>query len=886
MEMIDNLTGTVLDLSHQTTELEKQYDYEQAESRLRQQWKEAGIYSYKGDSSDPVFSIDTPPPTISGKTHMGHVYGFIQQDFIARFKRMRGYNVFYPFGFDNNGLPTERFTERTKGVSAKEIGREKFSELCIETSKQVEDEMKGIWQNLGISADWSLLYRTISDELKKISQLSFLKLYEQDLEYRKKGPTLWCPECSTAVAQVQLEDKQVETKFNDLVFELESGEDLIISTTRPELLPACVSVFVHPDDPRADELAGKKARVPMFDYEVPIIKDERVELEKGSGRVMCCTFGDQTDMEWYYSHDLPLRVAIDRDGQMTDLAGKYEGMDIKQARKEIIKDLEESGYLVDQEETVHEVNTHDRCGTEIEFFITEQWFVKLLDNREDFLQAGEDMNWYPEHLESRYRDWIEGLQWDWSISRQRYYGIPIPVWYCKNCNHVILPEEDRLPVDPLEDQPEKECPECGSNEFKPESDVLDTWATSSLTPLINAGWDGENYDEDIFPMDLRPQGHDIISFWLFNAVVKSLYHTDQVPFEDVFINGMVLDPEGSPMSKSKGNIITPDDFIEDFPSDAIRFWAGGSKYGEDIPFKEKEIVTGEKFITKIWNAFRFNNNFIDFSQPPEKTDELKLMDKWMLAHLKQNIKQVTEAFDSYDFRKAREKIKQVFWNYYCDNYLEIAKRRLYDKENDKAAKYALYKSFMTSMKLLAPIMPYLTDKIYQEVEDQGSIHQADWPEPESEDYEDELEIGQQVIQVLSSLRKYKSDRDLPLTEELPTVKIFGLDWKGLENEVKETVKRSMQVQNLELSQEKPEVKEKISEVNLSYDKLGPKYGSDVKQIEQEIEQGDYELKKNKLVLDNFELEDEEFNLEKEFFLPEQEGEIINLPDQNAFLIVN
>ena len=861
------------------TDMDKEYKTRETEQKWQKKWKEDQVYRYRKESDDKVFSIDTPPPTISGKTHMGHVYGFIQQDFIARFKRMQGFEVYYPFGFDDNGIATERFTTRRTGKNPREVGREKFSELCKGVAEETENKMRNIWNNLGISADWNLLYRTISDEVKKKSQLSFIKLYKDGKEYKKKGPTLWCPECSTAVSQVELEDKEIDSYFNDLVFKLEDGEDLIISTTRPELLPACVSIFVHPEDPRSEELVGKKAKVPLFDHDVPIKEDERVEMEKGSGIVMCCTFGDQTDMEWYYAHDLPLRLAIDREGNMTDLADKYEGMDVNKARKAIVEDLKEENLLKDRREITHEVNTHERCGEEIEFFITEQWFVEILDNKEEFLEAGRKMDWYPEHLFTRYKDWIEGLQWDWCISRQRYFGIPFPVWYCKECGEVVLADEEELPVNPLEEKPSKDCPVCGNREFEPEEDVFDTWATSSLTPLINANWDGEDYDEEIFPMTLRPQGHDIISFWLFHTVVKSLYHTGQVPFRDVLINGMVLDPEGRKMSKSKGNVVVPEEIMEEFPADAIRYWASGSKSGEDLPFKEKDIETGRKLLTKLWNASKFSSQFLKEFEPGDRPGELEKIDKWILYRLDETVERITNLFENYEFGKVREEFSNFFWSDFCDNYLEIAKKRLYSEsgEEKRSAQFALYNVLLNSLKMLAPIMPHATEEIYQDIfGSQESLHRAPWPEKVNLSEESDKEKGENAVEVISAIRRYKSDQGVPLNSEVERATVYG---EGLK-EMRETIKNAMNIEILNFEKGSPEMREEIIDVGLNFEKLGPKYGGKVNAIKEASQDENMrEIKNGKMHLkvsgETLTLEEDEFALKKEYRLENEDLGLIN-----------
>src|SRR3989344_1656288 len=462
------------------------YDAKEAEPRLQKFWESEKVYKFDAKSKKPVFSIDTPPPTVSGKMHMGHAFSYSQMDFIARYKRMRGFNLFYPFGTDDNGLPTERLVEKERKVKAANMERQEFVKICLDAlEKEFRPKYIKNWKDIGMSCDFSLFYTTINEHCRRISQKSFLDLYEDGREYQKEAPSIWCPECTTAIAQAELEDKELKSYFNDIKFKLKDGKD----------------------------------------------------IEKGTGIVMCCTFGDLTDTEWYKAYKLPLKIVISKDGKIIN-SGRYNDMSIQEARKTIIEDLKERGLLVSQKEITHIVNVHERCGTEIEILETKQWFIRYLDLKKLFLNEGNKLNWYPEHMKVRYDNWIKGLQWDWCISRQRYFGIPFPVWYCKNCNEVILADEKDLPVDPMYDKPRiKKCPKCSSNEFIPEKDVLDTWTTSSLTPQIAVQLvKDEKVRKKIFPMSLRAQAQDIITFWLFNTLVKSQLHFKKNPWKDVMIS--------------------------------------------------------------------------------------------------------------------------------------------------------------------------------------------------------------------------------------------------------------------------------------------------------------------------------------------------------------
>ncbi|MFH1592486.1 MAG: valine--tRNA ligase [Candidatus Woesearchaeota archaeon] len=753
-------------------EMSKNYDARKAEEKWRKHWEKSRVYCFNNKSKKKIYSIDTPPPTVSGGIHMGHAFSYTHTDIIARYKRMQGFNVFYPFGFDNNGLPTERLVEKEKNVRAKDTPRKKFNNMCLQVSKEYEDMFKKFWGELGLSVDWSLLYSTIEPRVQRLSQRSFIELYKKGREYRKEAPTIWCPECQTAIAQVELEDKELSSTFNDILFEIE-GKHVTIATTRPELLPGCVAIFFHPDDERYRHLKGKKAKVPLFNYKVPILEDKNVDPEKGTGLMMCCTFGDVDDVDKWYKHNLPLRMSIRKDGVMDKLAQKYEGLSIKEARGEIIKDLEENKLLTTQKHITHVVNVHERCGTEIEFMVTKQWFIKYLDLKKEFLEFGKKLNWYPEHMRVRYDNWIKGLQWDWLISRQRYYGIPFPVWYCEKCGEVILAEDSQLPVDPLKDKPKKFC-KCGSKEVVPEKDIMDTWATSSLTPQINAKWkDNENLFKKIYPMDLRPQGHDIITFWLFNTVVKSYLHGKKTPWRDVMISGHGLDPQGKKMSKSKGSPYNPIELLKKYPADAIRFWAAGSRLGDDLPYQEKDVLTGQKTVIKLWNAARFS--FMHLKGYKLKKTRLEGFDKWVLIKLNRIIKTSTEGFENYEYSKTKLGVENFFWNTFADYYLEIIKDRLYNpekrgKQERVSAQYTAYTSFLAIIKLLAPIMPFITEEIYQmyysKREKEKSVHVSMWPKIEKLEDKDIEKGGDRAIEIISEVRKFKAKNKKSLKEEI------------------------------------------------------------------------------------------------------------------------
>ncbi|MCX8158517.1 MAG: valine--tRNA ligase [Candidatus Diapherotrites archaeon] len=791
----------------------------QIEVKWQQYWEENNIYKFDEQSDKPIYSIDTPPPTVSGNMHIGHAFSYTHTDFIARYKRMKGCNVFYPFGFDDNGLATERLVEKNRNILAKNFTREEFIKICQEETKIVEERMRKQFGLLGLSVDWSLVYRTIDEWCRKTAQRSFIDLYRIGRVYLKEAPTMWCPKCETAIAQAELEDEQIESTFNDIYFELEDCSKIIIATTRPELLGACVAIFVNPADNKNNHLIGKKAKVPLYNYYVPILADHRVDPQKGSGIVMCCTFGDQTDIEWYLAHNLPLKIAISKDGKMTKIAGKYEGMDIKSARKKILEDLKKEGFLVSQKNIIHTVNVHERCKTEVEFLVSKQWFVRYLDLKDEFIVRGEELNWYPEHMRHRYNNWIKGLQWDWCISRQRFFGVPFPVWYCKKCGEVKLADEDELPVDPLVDKPKTKC-KCGSNEFEPEDDVLDTWFTSSLTPQINAKWrEDEKYFRKIFPMSMRPQAHDIITLWAFNTIVKAHMHNGCLPWKDIVISGHALDPKGRKMSKSLGNVVDPEEIINKYSADILRYWSASASLGEDLPFQEKEFVAGKKFINKLKNAAKFVMVACEnFELEEHKEYKLRLSDKWILSKLNKMKRFATECFEKYEFSKALAAIRNFFWLEFADFYIEEVKYRIYgnDYESKEAAQYTLYKVINDLIKLIAPFMPHICEEIYKEIlkGKKLSVHLEEWPTV-NENLIDEIaeQKGEIVKEVISSIRKYKTINNMSMNQEITEVILITKDdkIKSALDESIEDITKTMNIKRLRI--EKKLLNEKTNQIS-------------------------------------------------------------------------
>jgi valyl-tRNA synthetase len=769
------------------------YDYKEVESKLLKFWDSKGIYKFDPKSKSKIFSIDTPPPTVSGKMHIGHAFSYSQQDFVARYHRMKGENVFYPFGTDDNGLPTERLVEKLKGVKSTHMSRTEFVQLCEKTIKEIKPDFINDWKIIGMSCDFSNTYSTIDEHCIKTSQKSFIDLFKKKLVYQNEAPSMWCVQCQTAIAQADLEDKELDSTFNDIKFNLEDGSEITISTTRPELLPACVCIHVHPADKRYKKLVGKNAVVPLFNQKVKIFTDEAVDPEKGSGILMICSYGDKFDVEAINKRKITPRIAITKDGKMNELAGEFAKLPLKEARKEILKKLEEKGFLLSKRPIRHSVNVHERCGTEIEFLTTRQWFIKILDNKKKFLDAGKKINWYPEFMRMRYEKWIEGLNWDWCISRQRHFGISFPVWKCNKCSEIIVADEKDLPVDPLITKPKNKC-KCGSNDFSGELDVMDTWATSSVSPQIITNWAEDNVFKvdfsKMYPCSLRPQAHDIIRTWAFYTIVKGIYHNNKQPWDDIIISGHVLDPKGQAMHKSKGNVVEPATVLAKYPADALRFWSSSSKLGDDLRYLEKDLETGQRTITKLFNASKFVFQSFE-NYETKKPKKLEAIDEWLLIKLNELVKICTEAFDNYEYFKAKSAVENFFWHVFCDNYLEIVKDRLYNpdrrgQEAKESGQYVLYAALLTIVKLFAPIMPFITEELYQNYfkkdEKAESIHISSWPKFDKTLGDKKLELaGDKFLEVLTEVRKEKSKSGKSLKTEIitltcyPEVKIFEQD---------------------------------------------------------------------------------------------------------------
>jgi valyl-tRNA synthetase len=631
-----------------------------------------------------------------------------------------------------------------------------------------------------MSSDFRTPYSTIDEHSQRISQRSFLDLHEKGYVYRSKMPFAWCVQCQTAIAQAEFENVELTSAINEIRFSVPSAktkQDIVIMTSRPELLPACVALCYHPTDERYTSLADMQATVPLFGHSVPIIADDAVDKTKGTGLMMVCTFGDKEDIEKWKRHKLPLRALFTPNGKLNELGGDFVGLSIREARKAIITALSESGELLSSKQVKHAVNTHERCGTEIEFLETAQWFVNVLDHKEELLRAGQEITWYPEHMRARYEHWVENLNWDWAISRQRFYGVPFPVWYSKRSGEegkVLVAHPQDLPVDPLTDVPRGYTQE----EVDPERDVMDTWATSSVTPEFLLGWKTVQHKEH-HPMSVRLQAHDIIRTWAFYTIVKSVYSNGTIPWKDIVISGHGLDSKGNKMSKSKGNGVDPVAFMQAESTDVLRWWASGSKLGEDLRWQDKDITTGKRTVNKLFNAARFTIAALQEYSRDEVP--LELLDRWLLSRLAKTIDECTFYFDQYEYSKARASLEQFFWGTYCDQYLELVKGRIYDAENRSesaktAAQQTLYSAMLAQIKLFAPFVPHVTEEVYQgyfrEHDGAQSVHTARWPQAHDEWRDAAAEhAGDALVTILSGVRKFRAEHKLGMKTPLQSLTI-------------------------------------------------------------------------------------------------------------------
>jgi valyl-tRNA synthetase len=755
------------------------------EARWSAVWESEGIYRFdRSAPAERVFAIDTPPPTVSGSLHVGHVFSYTHTDTIARYQRMRGMAVFYPMGWDDNGLPTERRVQNHFGVrgdpsvaydpdfvppaepSAKDpvsVSRPNFVELCLRLTDSDERVFEALWRTLGLSVDWSMTYTTIGPRAQRISQRSFLGLLARGEAYQVEAPTLWDVDFQTALAQAELEDRERTGAMHRIRFHLAapgpagpaagaSAAEALIETTRPELIAACVALLAHPDDERQGGLVGGEVLSPLFNVRLPVLAHPLVDPEKGTGLVMVCTFGDLTDVTWWRELALPVRSLLGPDGRLLEVPwgspgwesedleaaranyAELKGKTINQARRQIVELLERSGDLVDEPQPVtHSVKFFEKGERPVEILTSRQWFIRTVDHRDALISRCRELIWHPPYMRMRFEDWVNGLSGDWCISRQRFFGVPFPVWYPLDSSGVpryerlIAAREDQLPVDPSSDVPPGfQADQRGQpNGFVAEADVMDTWATSSLTPQIGgyAGEDGQLF-EKVFPMELRPQAHDIIRTWLFTTILRSHLDQDALPWRNAAISGWVLDPDRKKMSKSRGNALTPMHLLEEYGADAVRHWAASGRPGTDTAFDVQQIKNGRRLAVKLLNASKFA--LADL--PPAGEALTHPLDAAMIGRLAAVVTDATAYLDDYDYARALERIETLFW-WYCDFYLELVKGRRYDPSPRLAASVsrALRVSLSVFQRLFAPFLPFVAEEVWSWWQT-GSVHRASWPD--------------------------------------------------------------------------------------------------------------------------------------------------------------
>jgi valyl-tRNA synthetase len=783
--------------------LEGSYNFQESEKKWQKFWEDNKTYKWNNsEKRENSFVIDTPPPTVSGQLHMGHLFSYTQTDFIARYKRMKGMNIFYPMGFDDNGLPTERLVEKQKNIRAVNTDREEFIKICEDVIEVEEQKFQDLFTSMALSVDWDLKYQSISKNSTKISQLSFLDLVKKGEIYRTEQPVLWDPVDQTALAQADIEDKEKDSEMHDIAFKDELGNNLVIATTRPELLPACVAIFYNPSDSRYTHLNGKFAYSPLFKAKVPILADDSVNIEKGTGLVMCCTFGDATDIVWWQTHKLPLKIILDKTGRIKDSV-KFDsiesneifqnlvGCKVNEARSKIVAILKEHNLLLKSVPIKHTVKCAERSGAPLEIITTPQWFIKTISHKSELLKRSEELNWYPKSMKIKLDNWINSIAWDWCISRQRFFGVPFPVWYSKRAGEEgkpIFANPNSLPINPIKDLPEG----YSKDEVIPDFDVMDTWATSAVSPQLSSFAINDEFNIDIekhkklFPFDLRPQAHEILRTWAFYTILKSHLHENILPWKNIMISGWCLAEDKTKMSKSKGNIISPVSLIETYGSDVIRYWASTSKLGADTAFSEELLKLGKKLVNKIWNASKFASaHFTKINIQNHKLEDLvnnKIIthttDLWLISKLQKTVVNATNAFEKFEYADAVEFIEEFFWKDFCDNYLEISKSRCYDEhKNDPkgqvSAIHTLYHSLKFILKLFAPFIPHITDEIYTTIFDSESIHSKDsWPEIDSSLFNSEsIKTGDNLVIILDLVRKAKSAKNLSMKSEVKTLVI-------------------------------------------------------------------------------------------------------------------
>ena len=792
------------------------------EAKWGPSWDSQGTYSFdKSAEKGSIYSIDTPPPTVSGSLHVGHVFSYTHTDLIARYQRMTGKEVYYPMGWDDNGLPTERRVQNFYGVrcdptlpyqesfvppfeggdgkSSKAadqipISRRNFIDLCEKLTLEDEKHFEALWRQLGLSIDWSQTYQTISPDAQAVSQKAFLNNLSRGEAYQAMAPTLWDVTFRTAVAQAELEDRDQPGAYHRIGFDGPDGK-IFIETTRPELIPACVALVAHPDDERYQPMFGKTVKTPLFGVEVPVLAHHLAQKDKGSGIAMICTFGDVTDVIWWRELDLPNRAILGWDGRIVseapevisdakgkDIFAQLAGKTVFSAKQTIVELLQASGDMVGEPKPItHPVKFFEKGDKPLEIVSTRQWYIRNGGRdqalREKLIELGKTLRFHPDFMRVRYENWVNGLTGDWLISRQRFFGVPIPVWYQLDADgnpdfdKVLTPSVEKLPVDPSTDTPAgfTESQRGKPNGFIGEVDIMDTWATSSLTPQLAGGWisDPDKYAK-VFPFDLRPQGQDIIRTWLFSTVLRSFQEEGVLPWSDAALSGWILDPDRKKMSKSKGNVVVPNDLLDEHGSDAVRYWAASARLGTDAAFDVGQMKVGRRLAIKVLNAAKF---VLSFETSSDATEISEPVDRAMLSALSVVVEQAGKAFQAYDHTKALELTETFFWNF-TDDYLELVKERAYGQDTTPQAQasavLALRIALHTQLRLLAPFIPFATEEAWSWWQD-GSIHRSAWPEAtELAGFAkgQAASMLQSASEALMGVRKAKSDQQLSMKAEI------------------------------------------------------------------------------------------------------------------------
>ena len=805
-----------------------QYDCASIEKRWQEMWREDAVYRFDPKSDKPIYSIDNPPRYTSGPLHLGHATGYSLIDFAARYRRMKGFNVFFPLCFDVNGTPIEVKVEKKHNITKLDLPRAEYRKLCSDYANGFIDEMTHHFEILGESMDPSIYYQTDAPYYRRVTQISFAKLFKKGLVYKANFPVNWCPRCMTALADAEVEYEDNVNKLNYIKFQIAGGspdEYVMVATTRPELLCTCKCVAVHPDDKEKQHLIGKELVVPLTGRLVKVISDPKVQMEYGTGNVMICTIGDKDDLEWAMKYHFEMEKGIDETGKMTALAGKYEGMPVKEAREAAIEDLREQGILVKQEDNPQNVSICWRCHTPIEYLQVPQWFLKTTSLKEQVLKRADEIKWYPEFMKIRLQDWTNSLAWDWVLSRQRIFATPVPVWECEKCGHAVCATEEMCYCDPTEDKPPVEkCPECGG-ELIGCTDVFDTWMDSSGSALYNTFWERDpELFKKMFPMSMRPQSHDIIRTWAFYSILRSEQLEQSKPWDDVMIHGFIMAPDGTPMHSSIGNVIDPIPILENYGADALRYYAATCSLGIDHAFREKDVIRGKKLSIKVFNIGQFVSRFI--KDVPKTCDSLRTADRWIISKFSKVVKAVTEYLDVYQFDKAMKEVEGFIWHEFADNYVEMVKAR-----SDDAVRYTLYNVFLGCIKMLAIFQPHITEDVYQEhfkaIDGNKSIHLTAWPEPIFIDEDAEIE-GDALSKVLAEIRAWKSERKIPLNAELSMIEFVGAEAKLLETS-KADISETTKAKEVIIAPE-ADLTEEIVAIKPLHKVLGPAFKAEAKAI--------------------------------------------------------